>query len=593
MAKQTINLGTSPNDRRGAPLRIAFQKVNENFTEVYGEIDSITIPDVSEFITADDLPPIPSDISELTDEQGSLGQGGESSTSLPFVVLTNSAFIFLDPELDEEVSFTKIDGATGNTAIDFIDTGLSITRGNQGGLYNAETEQWFNSDSSPEGTLWNADGWEDLKDFRRREYVSFRESLNNRIGELILDAELIMWDTINDKYYTFKFSQWKQGGNGGGFSYVRRLINDLNFFRKTDYGSEIDVFVADDPGDSGIAITRGNNQGIFNPFRENGWSSGVSPDGTLWNANGWSNLKDIESRSYINFYDAVGQDLGENVPNRELIMFIPDTNQYFAIKFLSWTRNNNGGGFSYLRYEIDLDQLDEGIIFADGTVQKSAYIETNVLSRAPNKRRIETRDGFARVQLTELVTGDTFSSAIYQTSSNTSFIQVNTTPELVAIYSSNNTDIQISFDEMTWINGRVNGFASQPVLRYYIDLDDDFRVDVTAEQVIYVRSRSGAEPVRWFRADGDNFRGAVINFHAYASESGTIVGTIHIIRDSGERNIVHTEVKSGNQSKLEDLDLWDRRNNEREIWVKRTDGQAETISVHWYAKFFYGTEYWD
>jgi hypothetical protein len=593
MAKQTINLGISPNDRRGAPLRIAFQKVNENFTEVYGEIDSITIPDVSEFITADDLPPIPSDISELTDEQGSLGQGGESSTSLPFVVLTNSAFIFLDPELDEEVSFTKIDGATGNTAIDFIDTGLSITRGNQGGLYNAETEQWFNSDSSPEGTLWNADGWEDLKDFRRREYVSFRESLNNRIGELILDAELIMWDTINDKYYTFKFSQWKQGGNGGGFSYVRRLINDLNFFRKTDYGSEIDVFVADDPGDSGIAITRGNNQGIFNPFRENGWSSGVSPDGTLWNANGWSNLKDIESRSYINFYDAVGQDLGENVPNRELIMFIPDTNQYFAIKFLSWTRNNNGGGFSYLRYEIDLDQLDEGIIFADGTVQKSAYIETNVLSRAPNKRRIETRDGFARVQLTELVTGDTFSSTIYQTSSNTSFIQVNTTPELVAIYSSNNTDIQISFDEMTWINGRVNGFASQPVLRYYIDLDDDFRVDVTAEQVIYVRSRSGAEPVRWFRADGDNFRGAVINFHAYASESGTIVGTIHIIRDSGERNIVHTEVKSGNQSKLEDLDLWDRRNNEREIWVKRTDGQAETISVHWYAKFFYGTEYWD
>ena len=35
MSKQTINIGTSPNSGTGDPLRTAFTKVNENFTEVY------------------------------------------------------------------------------------------------------------------------------------------------------------------------------------------------------------------------------------------------------------------------------------------------------------------------------------------------------------------------------------------------------------------------------------------------------------------------------------------------------------------------------------------------------------------------------
>ena len=35
MAKQTINIGTSPNDGTGDPLRNAFNKANENFTELY------------------------------------------------------------------------------------------------------------------------------------------------------------------------------------------------------------------------------------------------------------------------------------------------------------------------------------------------------------------------------------------------------------------------------------------------------------------------------------------------------------------------------------------------------------------------------
>lgn len=35
MAKQTINIGTTANDKTGDSLRAAFQKVNANFTELY------------------------------------------------------------------------------------------------------------------------------------------------------------------------------------------------------------------------------------------------------------------------------------------------------------------------------------------------------------------------------------------------------------------------------------------------------------------------------------------------------------------------------------------------------------------------------
>jgi len=46
MAKQTINIGTSANDGTGDPLRTAFDKINDNFTELYtddvGDVNSVT-----------------------------------------------------------------------------------------------------------------------------------------------------------------------------------------------------------------------------------------------------------------------------------------------------------------------------------------------------------------------------------------------------------------------------------------------------------------------------------------------------------------------------------------------------------------------
>ena len=43
MARQTINIGTNANDGTGDPLRTAFDKINDNFAELYGDGDASTI----------------------------------------------------------------------------------------------------------------------------------------------------------------------------------------------------------------------------------------------------------------------------------------------------------------------------------------------------------------------------------------------------------------------------------------------------------------------------------------------------------------------------------------------------------------------
>ena len=46
MAKQTIGIGTTANDGTGDTLRVAFDKINDNFDELYtddaGDVGSIT-----------------------------------------------------------------------------------------------------------------------------------------------------------------------------------------------------------------------------------------------------------------------------------------------------------------------------------------------------------------------------------------------------------------------------------------------------------------------------------------------------------------------------------------------------------------------
>lgn len=106
MAKQTINVGVTDNDRKGDSLRTAFVKINSNFSELYARsenTDSQTLSLVGDTLSISggnsvnlskytdvgfsgsyndliDTPIIPTDVSDLTDTTGLLGAGGNANT---------------------------------------------------------------------------------------------------------------------------------------------------------------------------------------------------------------------------------------------------------------------------------------------------------------------------------------------------------------------------------------------------------------------------------------------------------------------------------------------------------------------------------
>ena len=158
-------------------------------------------------------------------------------------------------DLLHPVSFTR---ANNNNIVDNIDTNLGIQRyttgspatenGGSGFIYNPNLESYHNS-ASPAGTLWNiadysgATQWGDLSNVTTRTYGALQSVLaayktwyianvdpNNPdfgqsgVGGVISYPYLVMKDTINNKYYKFKFSDWTTSNSGGGFAYTRELI---------------------------------------------------------------------------------------------------------------------------------------------------------------------------------------------------------------------------------------------------------------------------------------------------------------------------------------------------------------------------------
>jgi hypothetical protein len=374
-------------------------------------------------------------------------------------------------------------------------------------------------------------------------------------------------------------------------------------FTKTDNGDEVDdVFIGEDQNSS-IGITRDNNGGIYNTYTEEGWNEDVSPAGTQWNITGWNDFTDVETRTYTNLYAAFGNGgLGNKIVGTECVMYLPDSGKYYAVKFTQWTQNNNGGGFSYTRQELNLDSLEEGIRFADGTRQTTAYVPTTVKLTAPGNRRIEEVAGYKQVEVTAKSTVNLTGTASRNSNGQAIiWIDINTTTideilsDTTAAGITNNSTVQFSVDNTNWyvFDGGTSFTSSER--GYGVNLNG---ATLTYNQgdTIYFRYQTGGASQVWWDSDdlpsgSSGFRGAVIDYHAYIPGEGTIVGTIHTVDDDGDRHLTHTEVSSGS-SDLENADLWNQV-GEGEIRYGRIDGESSTLKIQWTAKVFYGSEYYN
>jgi hypothetical protein len=264
MAKQTINVGLTANDRTGDPLRIAMQKTNSNFTEIYNFKEttetSITNLETSVANTATSITNLETSAANtatsITNLETSVSNLETAIENIEVTPTNELEYLEVTSRytLGEPVSFTKV---LGENEFDEIDNDLILTRVARppgsvvgGGIYNSALESEWNATESPVGLLWNWDGWDNLDTVKQRQYVNLRQALKNRIGENIVGAELVAHDIINDKYYTFLFNQWDQGSqHDGGFAYTRTLI---------DVSNQIGVTFAD--GTNLVTIPEGFNR---------------------------------------------------------------------------------------------------------------------------------------------------------------------------------------------------------------------------------------------------------------------------------------------------------------------------------------------
>jgi len=117
MAKQTINIGTNANDGTGDPLRTAFQKINDNFAELYGDDSSadtftspqITTPTITGTATIDNLIFNDSEISTSSNANLNLNPGGTGTIELQ--------------------AATNVTGALDVTGAATLDTSLTLATG--------------------------------------------------------------------------------------------------------------------------------------------------------------------------------------------------------------------------------------------------------------------------------------------------------------------------------------------------------------------------------------------------------------------------------------------------------------------------------
>ena len=244
----------------------------------------------------------------------------------------------------------------------------------------------------------------------------------------------------------------------------------------------------------------------------------------------------------------------------------------------------------------------DGIRFSDGTTLESAEGVGRVKLESIGSRRIEEVYGYKQVSVTAKSTVNLTGTAS-RNSNGQAIIWIDTATTTIdeilsdttAAGITNNSTVQFSVDNTNWYTFSFGTSSDGAERGYSINLND---ATLTYNQgdTIYFRYQTGGAPQVWWDTDdlpsgSINFRGAVIDYHAYIPGEGTIVGTIHTVDDDGDRHLTHTEVSSGS-SDLENANLWNQV-GEGEIRYGRIDGESSTLKIQWTAKVFYGSEYYN
>lgn len=146
---------------------------------------------------------------------------------------------------------------------------------------------------------------------------------------------------------------------------------------------------------------------------------------------------------------------------------------------------------------------------------------------------------------------------------------------------------------ITFADGSVQTTASGGAITWTNPNDNVWRIeDYNGGAAVYY---DGSDyDAKWFdvadsTGGNNNFRGAIIQYHAFFDNRGTVIGTIHLGNDYTQESATHTEHLSGNQN-LQYATLWDCNGERGQLFFKMTNGNSQGVMIQWTAKIFYGSE---
>ncbi len=141
--------------------------------------------------------------------------------------------------------------------------------------------------------------------------------------------------------------------------FIFTLLFTLNLDGQTVWTGEPITFTKEDFADWNLAenqdritdnvwITRKNTQGIFNIATEDGFETIVSPADTEW---AFGTTSDDLSSLAFDTWENLSLSQPPALLNQDLVLHLITDDIYLDLKFISWTRGNEGGGggFSYVR----------------------------------------------------------------------------------------------------------------------------------------------------------------------------------------------------------------------------------------------------
>lgn len=140
---------------------------------------------------------------------------------VPIKNVGNRDLIWDAKKVVPEVSFSKADYAdiTFTENQDRLTKDIWITRANTQGIFNIAVESGFNN-TSPEGTLWSFGTSNNLDP---ADYEYWADAVNWNPPDMV-NKPMSMYLPVYGEKINLVFKSWTQGGNGGGFSYVREGI---------------------------------------------------------------------------------------------------------------------------------------------------------------------------------------------------------------------------------------------------------------------------------------------------------------------------------------------------------------------------------